>query len=219
VGGQAHRGGEGGAVGTLILDFDSTLITRESLEELLARARPDLAAEFREITAAGMDGRISFRESMERRLALARPTRAEVEALGREAVGWITEGMAGLIGEQRDHVWLVSGGLTEALLPVAARLRIPEARILATHARWSSSGELLEVDARDKPEQIRGHLSAMARPRVLVGDGMTDYEPFREGLVDRFIAFTANVRRASVVATGAPEAASVDALRHLLATC
>jgi phosphoserine phosphatase len=201
-------------VGTLILDFDSTLITRESLEELLARARPDLAEEIREITAKGMDGRISFKESMEKRLALARPSRAEVEALGREAVAWITPGMEGGWGAE---TWIVSGGLTDAVLPVAAQLNIPPARVLATKARWSPKGDLLKVEVRDKPEQLRPHAAAMQRPRILVGDGMTDYEPFREGLVDHFVAFTGNVRRTAVVATGAPEARSVAELRRLVA--
>ncbi|HEX5135392.1 MAG TPA: haloacid dehalogenase-like hydrolase [Planctomycetota bacterium] len=210
MGGQAPRG-------TLILDFDSTLITRESLEVLLARARPDLADEIRGITAAGMEGRIPFRESLEKRLALARPTRAEVEALGREALTWITPGMEG--GWGAWQLWLVSGGLAEALLPVAARLKIPRERVLATEARWSEDGELLGIEARDKPEQLRAHLVAMPRPRVLVGDGITDWEPFRDGLVDHFIAFTANVRRASVLAKGAPEAPSAAALRFILASC
>jgi phosphoserine phosphatase len=207
VGGQAPRR-------TLILDFDSTLITRESLEELLSRARPDLAEQIREITAMGMDGRISFRESLERRLALARPSRAQVEAIGREAVAWITPGMEGGFG---GATWIVSGGLAEAVLPVAARLGVPPERVLATRARWSAKGTLLSLDVRDKPEQIREHLPSMPRPRILVGDGMTDYEPFREGVVDHFIAFTANVRRASVVATGAPEASTATELRLLLA--
>jgi D-3-phosphoglycerate dehydrogenase len=204
------------ALGTLVLDFDSTVISRESLDELLARARPDLAAQVREITAAGMEGRISFRESLERRLSLVRPSLGEVEALGREAVGWITEGMEGLLGEVKAKTWLLSGGIVEALLPVAARLRIPRGRVLATRARWSPAGELLGVDVLDKNEQLRPVAAGMPRPRVLVGDGMTDYEPFRAGLVDRFVAFTANVRRAAVVATGAPEAASVAELRRLL---
>ncbi len=202
-------------MGTLILDFDSTLITRESLEELLARARPELAAEIREITAQGMDGRISFRESLEKRLALVRPTRAQVEALGREALAWITPGMEG--ASWAAEVWLVSGGLAEALLPVAAHLKIPPERVLAMRARWSPKGDLLGVEVRDKTAQLRPHAAAMPKPRVLVGDGMTDYEPFREGLVDHFIAFTANVRRMPVVATGAPEARSVEELRGLVA--
>lgn len=203
-------------LGTLVLDFDSTLITRESLEVLLARARPDLAEEIHAITAAGMDGRIGFRESVEKRLALARPSKKEVEALGREALAWITPGIEGAWRALDAEIWLVSGGLTEALLPVAAHLGIPRKRVLATRARWSRKGEMLGIEVRDKPEQLRPHAATMKRPRVLVGDGMTDYEPFRESVVDHFIAFTANVRRAPVVATGAPEAASVEALRRLL---
>lgn len=191
------------------------MITRESLEVLLARARPDRAEEIRAITDAGMEGRISLRESLERRLALARPTRAGVEALGREALRWITPGMEGGFGG--PEVWLVSGGLEEALLPVAARLGVPRGHVLATRARWAPDGELLDLDVRDKPEQIRRIAAAMPPPRILVGDGMTDYEPFRLGLVDRFIAFTANARRRSVLATGAPEAPSAAALRRMLA--
>jgi len=191
------------------------VITRESLEVLLARARPDRAEEIRAITDAGMEGRISFRESLEKRLALARPTRQEVEALGLEALRWITPGMEGGFGGM--VVWLVSGGLEEALLPVAARLGIPRGRVLATRARWSPAGELMGLDVRDKPEQILLHAAAMPPHRILVGDGMTDYEPFRRGLVDRFIAFTANVRRRSVIATGSPEAPSAAALRRMLA--
>jgi HAD superfamily phosphoserine phosphatase-like hydrolase len=216
MGGQADRRREGGPVGTLILDFDSTLITRESLEELLARARPDLAKEIREITAAGMEGRISFRESLESRLALARPSREEVKELGRKALGWITPGLEDVLRGVSAEVWLVSGGLTEALLPVAAHLGIPPERVLATRARWSPSGELVGLDVLDKPDMLRSHVASMPPPRVLVGDGMTDYEPFREGLVDHFIAFTANVRRAPVVATGAPEAKSAAELGRLL---
>lgn len=201
-------------LGTLILDFDSTVITRESLEVLLARARPDRAGDIRAITAAGMEGRIPFRESMERRLALARPTRAQVQALGHEAVRWITPGMER--GFPGFETWLVSGGIEEALLPVAARMGIPRGRVVAARARWSSKGELLGVDVRDKPEMIRRHGAAMPPPRILVGDGMTDYEPFRLGFVDRFIAFTANARRRSVLATGAREASSPTTLRQLL---
>jgi phosphoserine phosphatase len=117
----------------------------------------------------------------------------------------------------KAETWLLSGGITEALLPVARRLRIPEARVLATHARWSPAGELLGVEAMDKVARIRAHAARMPPPRILVGDGMTDYEPFRAGLVDHFVAFTANVRRTAVVSTGAPEAASVADLRYLLA--
>jgi hypothetical protein len=52
----------------------------------------------------------------------------------------------------------------------------------------------------------------------MVGDGMSDHAVFARGLVDRFIAFTANVRRPAVVATGAPEARDAAALGYLLSS-
>lgn len=56
----------------------------------------------------------------------------------------------------------------------------------------------------------------MPRPRIAVGDGMTDYHLFRDGFVNHFVVFTQHVRRTPVVATGAPEAPDVPALRLIL---
>ena len=208
------------AVGTVIFDFDSTVIDRESLDELLGRLLDEeQAAAVRAITDAGMDGRIGFRQSLESRLDLARPTLAQVEALGREAAEeWITPGLEQLIATLDAEFRIVSGGLFEAILPTAERLGIPAERIMATRARWADDGRLDGLaECHEKTELLRGRSDGWARPRILVGDGMTDYEPFREGLVDHFIAFTGHARRDAVVATGAPEAGSVRDLEYLLA--
>ena len=45
---------------------------------------------------------------------------------------------------------------------------------------------------------------------------MSDYALKEAGIVDHFVAFTGIARRAPVVATGAPEAASVDELEYVL---
>jgi phosphoserine phosphatase len=210
-------------VGTVVFDFDSTLINCESLDELLARVlagQPERIAEVAAITVAGMEGRLAFEESLRRRLAIARPRRAEVEAFGRDAVGMLTPRMEALVSGLRAEVWIVSGALRETVLPVAARLGVPESRVLATRVAWSETdddGTLERVtECRTKVEHLEPLSAGWARPRVMVGDGMTDHAPYRAGLVDHFVAFTAVVRRAPVVATGAPEAASVPELEYLL---
>jgi len=204
-------------VSTVVFDFDSTLITRESLDDLIARVRPEAADEVSAITRAGMDGRIPFVESVRRRLAVARPTRAQAEAYGEEAVGLITPGMDGLLRDLDEAVWIVSGGLVEALLPVAAHLRVDATRVVGTRADWAPDGSLRGLlECGEKADLLRGRTGDWDRPRVMVGDGMSDYAVARDGLVDRFVAFTGNVRRAPVVATGAPEARTVAELRYLL---
>lgn len=208
-------------MGTVVFDFDSTLITCESLDELLARVlagQPERIAEVAAITVAGMEGRLAFQESLRQRLAIARPTRAAVEAFGREAVGMLTPGIEELVAGLRAEVWIVSGALHETVLPVAARLGVPESRVLATRVAWSEKDGTLErvTECRTKIEHLEPRSASWARPRIMVGDGITDHAPHAAGLVDHFVAFTAVVRRAPVVATGAPEAASVPELEYLL---
>ena len=206
---------------TVVFDFDSTLISCESLDELIARAlagQPEQVEEVRAITRAGMEGRIDFRESVERRLALARPTRSEAEAFGREALDYLTPGIDKLIAGLEAEVWIVSGGLCEVIMPVAERLAVAPARVRATRPDWSKDGELRGLSrCGTKVEQMREPAASWARPAVIVGDGMSDHAPLAAGLVDHFIVFTEHVRRAPVVATGAPEARSVPELEYLLA--
>ena len=200
---------------TVVFDFDSTLITCESLDEILALSSPDDAARIREITDAGMEGRIRFCESLMRRLAIAQPTRAQVEAFGQAAVNRLAPGMEGLVKDLAADVWIVSGGLLDVLAPVAAHLGIEH--VLGTRARWSDDGSFAGIDnCQEKAELAADHAGAWSRPRIGVGDGMSDHALLAAGHVDHFIAFTAIVRRGPVVATGAPEAASVPELRYLL---
>lgn len=212
---------------TVIFDFDSTIINRESLEEILSakfKGNPQLEKKIRAITDLGMEGDISFRESLARRLSLASPTRADVQAFGESAHELLTPGMDTLIDSllQRGHeVHIVSGGLFEGITPLAARMGIPASRVHSVKLLWSEQGDFAGIDPNDifsvsKIEGARPWLPSLSAPRIAVGDGMTDYYLFRDGLVNAFVAFTANVRRAAVVATGQPEARNTSELAEIL---
>jgi phosphoserine phosphatase len=206
-------------VATVCFDFDSTLIDRESLDEILAvRLREDeeAAARVRAITHRGMAGEFSFRESMERRLAIAKPSRALAEAFGEEAVAHLTPGMADLIAGLDAEAWILSGGIEEALLPVAKHLGIPRDRVVATQVRWGGVDGLELARCGPKEEAVADVCESWSRPRIAVGDGMSDYALLAAGCVDHFIAFTQHARREPVVATGAPEAHNVAQLTYLL---
>lgn len=212
---------------TVVFDFDSTLIDCESLEEILAvrlTERPELEQELRAITTLGMEGALSFRESLARRLALAAPTRAEVTAFGLGAIARLTPGIAGLVANLRARgvaVAIVSGGLREAILPVAQFLGLDEGDVGAVRLRFAADGSFLGIDPED-PFSVSKSLGAAplaadwSRPRIAVGDGMTDLNLMRDGLVDHFIAYTQWARRAPVLASGAPEAADVATLTELI---
>jgi len=214
-------------VPTVVLDFDSTLVACESLEAILAprlAGRPELAARVAAITDAGMAGALPFRESLRQRLAVAAPTLAEVRAFAEGAHARLTPGMEELVSalhRRGVEVWIVSGAFREAMLPLAARLDVPEERVLGTRMRWTGAGELLGPDPSDpfgmsKVDGVRALDPPWPRPRVGAGDGMSDHALAEAGLVDHFLAFTGVVRRPAVVATGAPEARDARALLRLI---
>ena len=62
--------------GTVIFDFDSTIIKLESLEVILKNKLedcPEKMVQIKNLTDKGMSGEINFHESISQRLAIAAP--------------------------------------------------------------------------------------------------------------------------------------------------
>jgi phosphoserine phosphatase len=214
-------------VPTVVFDFDSTLIDCESLEVILRGGlvgRPDLVAEIREVTDLGMAGKIPFGESLRRRLAILPPTRSAARRFGATAHRHLTRGMADLVSDLhagRVGVSIVSGAVRDAILPLARRLRIPARRVHGVRPRWGRDGRFLGLRpsdpfTRSKALGLARPSREWSRPRIGVGDGVTDLALLRRGVVDHFVAFTEHARRASILRPRVPEARDVPALRRIL---
>jgi phosphoserine phosphatase len=201
--------------GSLILDFDSTLVPCESLEELLDTGDDAIAARIAEITRAGMEGRLEFRQSLEQRLALVRPERERALLLGADLarrVGHDVRDALTSLTAARVQLWIVSGAFREVLLPTAELLCIAPDRVAGVRPIWNDDGTFAALDPADpfatsKVLGVRA-LSArpsggFARPAIGVGDGATDRALFDAGLVDRFVAFSGHARRTGVAAPAA----------------
>lgn len=186
---------------TVVFDFDSTIISCESLEVILdqkLKGSKALQSEVRQITELGIRGKIPFNESLKRRLRVASPTRSEVEAFGRGADSWLTVGIEELIHTlilAKVNVWIASGGIQESLIPLGTRLKIPKDRILGVQLMWGKEGEYLGIDesvafCRSKVEGCKHFAKKWTAPRIAVGDAVSDFRLFEAGLVDYFIAYT-----------------------------
>jgi D-3-phosphoglycerate dehydrogenase len=198
----------------LVLDFDSTMVTVESLDELAAIAlagrsdRADVLARIRSITDAGMDGSLPIDQSLSRRLALLRFDRAMVERLITHLRSTISPSLRAHeqdLREGADRVWVVTSGFHEWIDPVVEALGIDRSHVCANHLLWSADGVSLGLDPssalaspRSKPRAVRS-LGLSGRV-IAVGDGITDWEIRDDGAADEFIAMTETVARPTVVA-------------------
>lgn len=220
----------------VFFDFDSTIVTKESLDETIARAlsaHPEherIVKEIEAITNLGMEGRLAFTQSVSRRLAVLPLTRSDFETIGNELKAHVTEGMRELFAEllrQGIATYVVSGGFRESVSPTASLLGVPGERILTNVAVFDSSGIFLHPDEGSLLWTDGGKTAAIqaARARdgityaVLVGDGANDLAAYTAGAVDHFVGFGANVVRESVRNVAPAWVLSSEELsRELLAT-
>jgi len=199
---------------TYIFDFDSTLVTVESLDELAAYAlkgRPDrlqIIDHIERITNLGMSGKIKFDESLRLRLKLFSASREHVEkviALLMDNVSpsvWINRDW---FVNNSDRIYVISGGFKDYILPVAKRLGLKENHVFANKFLYDQSGIIIGYDKANLLCQPEGKVKQVAKlnlpkPIIVIGDGSTDHEIRKHGQAELFCAFTETILRPNVVA-------------------
>ncbi|HWY15069.1 MAG TPA: phosphoglycerate dehydrogenase [Rhizomicrobium sp.] len=196
-----------------IIDFDSTFIRDEAMEVLAGIAlaghprKNQILEKIAGITKAGMEGRLSFSESLEKRLALFSANSAHLKETALVLKSRITpsiERNRDFFKNNRERVYLVSGGFREYILPIAREFGILPGHVLANSFRLGRNGAVTGIDRKNPLAQNGGKARAVAALKlegdvVVVGDGITDYEIRERHSASTFFAFVENVARPSVV--------------------
>jgi phosphoserine phosphatase len=205
---------------SVVIDVDSTLAGIEGIDRLAAMRGPEDAARVAGLTDRAMRGEIPLESVYGERLALIRPTWDEVDALAHEYLRAIAPGATEALAALRGacvQIAVVSGGLREAILPLARRLYIPPECVFAVSISFNDRGEYLEIDASSPlttqhGKEIIVRKLALSAPILAVGDGATDLA--MKPAVDAFAAYTGFVRREAVVSAADFE---VDSFARLTA--
>ena len=196
---------------SVVLAVDSTLCGVEGIDWLAQRRGGDVARRVRELTDRAMNGEIPLDSVYGERLAIIRPTQGDVDALAQVYRRTVADGAADAIRSWKRagvRVVLVSGGIRQAIAPLARELGVP---LHAVELRFDDAGNYLDYDHASPLTTQDGKLrvvSALALPRPIlaVGDGSTDVS--MKEAVDRFVAYTGFVRRESVVSAADAVASS-----------
>jgi phosphoserine phosphatase len=207
---------------SVVIDVDSTLSNVEGIDWLAALRGPEVEEWSAALTAKAMAGGLPIESVYAERMAVVKPTRDEIDQLGKVYLECIASRARETLAELRENnveVVMISGGLREAIIPLATELRIPEERLHAVSVFFSRNGDYAGFDEQSPFTQQSGKRSAVEKmslrgPVLAVGDGMTDAE--MKPVVNGFAAFTGFKHRVPVVELADYVIDSFDQLRNLV---
>ena len=196
----------------LIIDFDSTFVTVESLDELahiVLKDNPESAQRLetiRAITRAGMEGSIPFDESLSKRLKLLNINQKDIHAANIVLAKKVTPSFKRnkqFLMENAQNILIISGGFYEMIIPIVSEYGILEDQVFANKFVYKGTSRIAHVDYQNIMAQSGGKVAqanalGLAGEIHVIGDGYTDYQIKSEGPAKKFFAFIENIRRNSV---------------------
>jgi phosphoserine phosphatase len=207
---------------SVIFDVDSTLSAVEGIDWLAAQRGPEIEAWSAGLTERAMEGEIPIEAVYGERMRIVKPTLLEIEQLGRVYVERMATGAVGTIAELRANnveVIMVSGGLREAILPLAKELGVDQKNVHAVSVFFGQDGTYAGFDDASLLTRQSGKRTIVGQmdlkgPILAVGDGMTDCEI--KAVVQGFAAFVEFTRREAVIERADYVVENFDQLRDLI---
>jgi phosphoserine phosphatase len=188
-------------------DVDSTVSPDEGIDVLAAQA--GVGDQVAALTRNAMGGSVLFQDALKARLDLIRPSQQLIADCLKTHPPRLTPGVGDLINrlERRGtHVYLISGGFTHMILPLAKHLALPKDRVIANVLRFAPDGSYAGFDETAFTSRSGGKGAAIQdlknrfgyAPLIMVGDGATDLEA--RPPADGFIGYGGIVVREKVKA-------------------
>lgn len=207
----------------ICFDCDSTLSKIEGIDELARRV--GLGEEMSKLTDAAMNGTVPLEAVYEQRLSLIRPDQKSINWLAGLYIAEIVEGVKEVFATllaQDKAVYIVSGGLRQAILPLAECLCLPESHVHAVDIFFNEDGSYRNYDLNSPLARTGGKAAVVSTLKaqgslVMIGDGKTDLEAKQAGayvLGFGGVADRAIVRESADFYTTEPTLLSI--LEHIL---
>lgn len=188
----------------ICFDCDSTLSRIEGIDELARYS--GLFDQVAALTNAAMNGELALESVYGKRLELIRPDKKQIDWLAKLYIEEVVPGAVEAIAELGKHnktVHIISGGLRQAILPLAEFLGVPARQVHAVDIEFDAQGRYLGFAATSplansggKALVCRDILNGSAGRLALVGDGKTDLEAKQAGAT--VVGFGGVVARAAV---------------------
>ncbi len=193
----------------IIIDYDSTFIKVESLDELSKISNgydETINNKISEITNLGMEGKISFSDSLRKRIELIECNKEDivktVEILEKKVSDSFKNNIS-FLKNNAENILIVSSGFHELIEPVVIQYGIKKENIFANKFLYDKN-KVIGYDKKNPLSKSQGKVNILKELKLkgevhVIGDGYTDYEIKKEGLANYFYLFIENIKRESVV--------------------
>ena len=197
----------------LIIDFDSTIISLESLECIAElsllnnKNKNNLIKKINDLTNLAMNGDISFPASLDQRLALMNISHNHiidtVDYL-KNKIDSSFKNNLDFIKEFIDDIYIVSGGFRSIIHPLMQSLLNIDWQIYANEFVMDVNNNVIGVNKSNFLALSKGKVKtvnslSIDKEIIVVGDGYTDYEIKKSGLAKYFLAYTRYVKHKNVI--------------------
>ena len=207
-----------------VFDFDSTLTSVEGLDllaEISLKNNPDkeeVVRQIQEITDLGIDGDISFTDSLSRRIALLKANKSQLKELIdllKTKLSVSVEANKEFFNKHQDQIYVISCGFKEFIDPVVASIGITSDRVFANTFKFDDKDLIIGFDEANPLSKHNGKVNCLKESGIegeiqIIGDGYSDFVMRKEGVADKFFAYTENVSRKKATENADYVVASLD---------
>ena len=167
----------------ILFDCDSTLSSLEGIDELAKQI--GVYSQLAPLTQAAMEGKVKLDKVYKKRLELIQPDKQAIEWLAQRYIETLVTD-ADIVIEKlqkaNKQIHIISGGLRQAILPLARKLNIAEINVHAVDVYFDNNETYTGFDEQSPLAQSGGkavvsqQIIGESGKAVLIGDGVTDLE-------------------------------------------
>jgi D-3-phosphoglycerate dehydrogenase len=196
----------------LIVDFDSTFIRDETLDEIANlllssnRISKNTQEKITEITNQAMNGELDFKQALKNRVKLLNIHKNDIS----QVISVLNERVSLSFIQNKEYIqtiaksiYIISGGFIEIIEPIVKEYGIPKQNIFANEFIYNSNGYINGINEETLLCHSDGKIRAvktlnLSHGGYVIGDGSTDLEIKAVEGIKAFICFTENVDRKAV---------------------
>ena len=191
----------------LIIDFDSTFIQDETLDEIANLvADNNQKKEIKNITNQAMEGKIDFGQALKKRVEMLKIHKRDIENIikileKRVSLSFVKN--KSKLRSISERIYIVSGGFKEIIIPIVSNYGISKSNVYANEFIYNDKDYISGINAKSPMSYSDGKIRALKEinfttEAFVIGDGSTDLEMKTVNGIRAFICFTENIVRKSV---------------------